>query len=142
MQLHSSDTPGLNRFTRHEPGYVTINETRYRGNLLVFPETLEQDWTTHDPDTLVIADFALLAERLATARVNILLLGMGERQRFPAPALCAPLVAARIGFEIMTTPAACRTFNILVAERRRVAAALLLRKTVEQAQDGMPSATA
>ena len=57
---------------------------------------------------------------------ELLLLGTGERQRFPAPGLLRPLIEARIGFEVMDLPAACRTFNILMAEGRLVAAALLI----------------
>lgn len=52
-------------------------------------------------------------------------MGTGRRQRFPNPALLRPLMEARIGFEFMDLPAACRTYNILVAESRAVALALL-----------------
>jgi uncharacterized protein len=56
----------------------------------------------------------------------VVLLGTGQRQRFPHPGLTHTLAATRIGFEVMDTAAACRTYNILMAEGRRVAAALLL----------------
>jgi uncharacterized protein len=55
----------------------------------------------------------------------VALLGTGSRQRFPAPRLTRALAEARIGLEVMTTPAACRTYNILMAEGRKVVAALL-----------------
>jgi len=64
---------------------------------------------------------ALLAQR-----PEIVLLGTGEQQRFPRPEILRPLTEAGIGVEVMTVQAACRTYNILVAEERRVAAALLL----------------
>ena len=54
-----------------------------------------------------------------------MLLGTGARQRFPHPRLTAPLAQAGIGLEVMDLQAACRTYNILVAEERKVAAALL-----------------
>ena len=57
---------------------------------------------------------------------EIVLLGTGDRQHFPHPRLLAPLTERRIGVEVMDTRAACRTFNILVAEGRRVAAALVI----------------
>jgi len=57
---------------------------------------------------------------------ELVILGTGRRQRFPRTELIAPLVRAGIGWEVMDTGAACRTFNVLVAEGRRVAAALLL----------------
>ena len=57
--------------------------------------------------------------------VDIVLLGTGARQRFPHPRLTAALAKAGIGVEVMDLQAACRTYNILVAEERKVAAALL-----------------
>lgn len=125
MQIQTDQFSGLNHFTRHGPGYVVVNDERFDENLLVFPKTLERNWTAHDFDTLTPEDFAHLTERLTSVGADLLLLGVGTRQRFLAPPLLAPLVAARIGFEIMTTPAACRTFNLLIAEGRHVAAALL-----------------
>ena len=55
-----------------------------------------------------------------------LLLGSGRRLRFVAPALLASLIARRVGVETMDTAAACRTYNILAGEGRRVVAALLI----------------
>ena len=58
-------------------------------------------------------------------QAEIVLLGTGPRQRFPHPRLTAALASAGIGLEVMDVQAACRTYNILVAEERKVAAALL-----------------
>jgi uncharacterized protein len=63
---------------------------------------------------------------LLADRPEVVLLGTGTRQRFPHPRLSASLAAARVGFEVMDTQAACRTYNILVAEGRRALAVLLL----------------
>jgi uncharacterized protein len=60
---------------------------------------------------------------------QIILLGTGERQVFPASAIGAAIQAAGIGFEVMDTRAACRTYNVLVQEGRRVAAALIVSAT-------------
>ena len=57
---------------------------------------------------------------------EIVLLGTGATQRFPRPALTAPLHDAHVGLEVMDTRAACRTYNILVAEGRPVTAALIV----------------
>ena len=65
-------------------------------------------------------------ERLRDLRSEVVLLGTGNRQRFPHPRLTRPLSDARIGLEVMDTQAACRTYNILVAESRKVAAALFV----------------
>jgi len=65
-------------------------------------------------------------EPVLALRPEVLLLGSGPRQVFPAPELLAQLYAARIGFEVMDTGAACRTYNVLVGEGRAVAAALII----------------
>jgi uncharacterized protein len=65
--------------------------------------------------------------RPAQAGAEILILGTGAKQRFPHPRLTAPLARSGIGLEVMSLQAACRTYNILVAEERKVAAALLFR---------------
>jgi uncharacterized protein len=80
---------------------------------------------THDALTLAAFD------RLAGLPIEILLLGTGDRLRFPHPSLTAPLRAAGIGVEVMDTGAACRTYNILLAEDRRVGAALMLQAVGE-----------
>ena len=76
----------------------------------------------------VVAATASGEETLAAIKTHnpeIVLLGTGRRLRFPPAALTRSLAAARVGLEVMDTPAACRTYNILTGERRRVLAALL-----------------
>lgn len=120
VKLHLSDVPGLNLFTGYGEGYIAINGTHHSGNLLVLPQRLET-WRPAGFDSIGMEDF----EYLASLGVEIVLLGTGTQQRFPSPALSATLLAAGIGLEVMATPAACRTFNILAAEGRNVAAALI-----------------
>ncbi|MFC5302701.1 Mth938-like domain-containing protein [Azospira restricta] len=123
MKLHLSDADSkLNTFTGYGDGYVAVNGIQYRSNITVLPGQLLPEWTAASFETLVEADFA----KLAALQPEILLLGTGSTLRFPAPALLQPLLAARIGLEVMDTQAACRTYNILVAEGRRVAAAILV----------------
>jgi len=64
-------------------------------------------------------------ETLATLSPELVIFGSGSRLRFPKPGLLKPLMARRIGFETMDTAAACRTYNVLLAEGRAVVAALL-----------------
>lgn len=101
---------------------VVINQRCFKQSLVLLPERLIDDWRPQRFDELRESDFDGLA-RLAP---DLVLLGTGDRQRFPAPPLYRALLAAGIGIEIMGTPAACRTYNILMSEGRRVAAALLL----------------
>lgn len=122
MKLHLSKTDGLNTFTGYGEGYVAVNGIQYTRNVAVLPGQLLADWTDASFDTLAESDFAKLAE----LQPEILLLGTGTTLRWPAPQLLQPLMLARIGLEVMDTQAACRTYNILVAEGRRVAAAILI----------------
>jgi uncharacterized protein len=122
MKLHANNDPHVLRISRYDATSITVGTTLHRRNLLVLPDRLEADWTLHDFASLNAADFA----HLAGCGAEIVLLGTGRRQRFPAPALIQPLLAAGIGFEAMDTGAACRTYNLLADEGRKVAAALLI----------------
>ena len=121
MKLHLSNTAGLNMFTAYGDGYVAINHQRYETNVIVLPESLLPEWTTAKLESLAEADMA----KLLTLGTEIVLLGTGSRLRFPPGALLRPFAPAGIGLEVMDLQAACRTYNILAAEGRKVAAALL-----------------
>lgn len=120
LQLERSD--GLNTFTAYGEGYVSVNGVRHHRNLAVLPDRLLPEWTLANFETLSLADFELLAGLDA----DIVLLGTGKRLRFPRPGLLQPLVNVQRGLEVMDLAAACRTYNILVGEGRRVAAGLLI----------------
>jgi uncharacterized protein len=122
LKFHLDPRSSLNAFTAYGPGYVMVNNARYQGNLVVLPEAILEAWTAGGFDTLAADDFAALAGR----GLEIVLLGTGARIRFPRPELLRPLIDDRVGVEVMDTPAACRTYNILMAEGRKVAAALIL----------------
>ncbi len=103
-------------------GVVTVGEKRYRRSIILTRERLIPDWRPQRPEELSAADF----EVVRAQDPDIVLLGTGSGIHFPPPALTATLLQAGIGVEIMDTAAACRTYNILRAEERNVAAALLL----------------
>ena len=121
MKFHLSAAKG-NVFTGHGAGFVRLGIVEYRENLIVTPERIVTGWASAGFDALTEPDFAALA----ALAPEVALLGTGPSLRFPDPRLTRPLIEARIGLEVMDTPAACRTFNILAAERRRVAAGILL----------------
>lgn len=123
MKLHLSKTDGLYTFSAYGDGWIEINGRRFDENVAVLPTRIVPGWTAGDFDSLVADDFA----SLAGLPVEILLLGTGPRIRFPRPELIRALIEARIGVEVMDTPAACRTYNLLAAEGRKVGAALLIR---------------
>ena len=120
MKLHASGPGGANTVTAYGAGYVSVNGQRHESSLVVLPDQI-LPWAPRRFEELTAESFVLL-EKLD---VDIVLLGTGERQRFPRPQLTAGLRNARIGLEVMDLQAACRTYNILVAEERKVAAALL-----------------
>jgi uncharacterized protein len=124
VKLHASaphpSLGHLHTFTGYGEGYVMVNGARHEASLIVLPERLER-WPVAGFEALAEEHFALLA----ALKPEVVLLGTGTRLRFPHPRLTAPLVRARIGLEVMDLQAACRTYNILMAEERRVAAALV-----------------
>ena len=103
-----------------EPGRVRIAERWVAGHVIVSAEAIIEGWTTVAPTALTIDD---LAPALALAP-TIVLLGTGTDRFLPDVELMAALAERRVGLEIMSTPAACRTFNVLLQEQRRVVAAL------------------
>lgn len=121
MKLHTSNTAGLNIFTAYGNDFVAVNQEKYFSNLILLPEAIFPEWTAATVDTLEEADMA----KLLTLETEIILLGTGHRLRFPSGALLRPFAPAGIGLDVMDLHAACRTYNILAAEGRKVAAALL-----------------
>jgi len=121
VKLHLSNTAGLNIFTAYGENFVAVNQEKHARNLIVLPESIIFEWWTQTPATLAASDMQKLLELGA----EIVLLGTGNRQRFPAGPLMRSFAPAGIGLEVMDVQAACRTYNILATEGRKVAAALL-----------------
>jgi len=121
MKLHLQ-TPAANVVTGFGPGWIRVGADEYRENIVLLPDVVVKGFAPAGFDALVERDFAALLDHAP----EIVLLGTGDAQRFPHPGLFAALTEAHVGVEVMDTGAACRTFNILVAEGRRVAAALVL----------------
>ena len=121
MKLHLADTTGLQLFTGYGAGYVTVNGVRYERSVVVSPQAVAE-WPVSRFEDLAAADF----DFIPALPVEIVLLGTGARQRFPAPELARALAATGAGVEVMDSRAACRTYNILAAEGRKVAAAIIL----------------
>lgn len=121
MKFHLTTGTG-NTFTGYGQGYAEVNRERYKENLVVMPERIVTGWVTAGFDALTREDFRALLDW----RPEIVLLGTGESIRFPHPRLTADLTDARIGVDVMDFKAACRTYNVLTAEGRRVVAALIL----------------
>ena len=122
MKFHLEQTAGKNAFTGYGEGFVDVNGQRHEASLVVGADRLVTDWPARSVATLGADHLAAIVE-LAP---DIVLLGTGARFEFPEPSRLAPLYKAGIGVEVMDTPAACRTYNILMSEGRNVVAALIV----------------
>ncbi|MBI3222257.1 MAG: Mth938-like domain-containing protein [Nitrosomonadales bacterium] len=122
VKLHLAQLGDTKLFTAHGPDHVMINGERHERSVVVLADAVREDWSVAGFDDLTEAHFAYFLE----FKPDVVLLGTGTRQRFPHPRLYRALTDAGIGVEFMDTHAACRTYNILVAEGRKVIAAILL----------------
>jgi len=122
MQFAHEDFSSAYLIRAYEQGRITIGEQQYRRSLIVAREQVIVDWRPQLANELRHEDF----DTVLALEPEVLLLGTGDRLLFPSPSLTARLLQAGIGVEVMDTAAACRTFNILLAEERRVVAALLV----------------
>lgn len=121
MKLHSDQIAGSNRITGYGLGYVTVNEVRIAGSVVVTPTRLLKDWAPDEFSKVSLACVRLINE----LDIEVALLGTGASQQFPRDDLVTRFASRGIGLEIMDTAAACRTYNILMTEGRTVAAMLL-----------------
>ncbi|MCX7212285.1 MAG: Mth938-like domain-containing protein [Burkholderiales bacterium] len=121
MKLHPNRPSVLNTITAYGPGFIEVNAQRIEHALLLMPEKPFSAWAPARFEDLVASHF----DAVLAAEPEVVLLGTGARQRFAHPRLTAALIARRIGVESMDTGAACRTYNILMTEGRKVLAALL-----------------
>ncbi len=121
IQIDSAD-PNANVIRSYGPGQVKIKAGVYHASLIVTPTKIISDWppqSFHDLD-------ASYFEALVALEPELVILGTGKYLRFPSPAVTRALIDANVGFEVMDTGAACRTYNILMSEGRKVVAALLM----------------
>jgi uncharacterized protein len=122
MKLHADQPNALNTVTAYDVDYVEVNRRKYHGSVIIMPQGIVEPWSALTFEALTRTDF----ERLMERNPELIVFGTGLKQRFPHPKLLAGLAENNIGVEIMNTQAACRTYNILMAEDRQVLAALLL----------------
>jgi uncharacterized protein len=122
MKLHLTRAAGNQLITGYGEGWVDINDARHTRSLIVLPNQLVTDWPVADFDSLVAEHI----ERIAQLMPEVALLGTGAVHRFVHPRISRPLLDIGVSLECMDTAAACRTYNILMAEGRHVAAALII----------------
>lgn len=111
-----------NTIRAYDTGQVQVNERVFTSSLIVSPEHLDPDWAPERFEEMESTHF----EGILSWEPEIVLIGTGRSQRFPAVAIRRLFADRGIGMEAMDTAAACRTYNIILLEGRRVAAALLM----------------
>jgi len=121
VKLHLANLGETKLFTGYADDHVLVNRERFDTSLVVMAEAVRDDWGVSGFDNLNESHF----EYFLSFKPEVILLGTGAHQHFPHPRLYRALTDAGIGVECMDTPAACRTYNILVAEDRIVIAAIL-----------------
>lgn len=123
MQLQQIVPPGVPVVQSYRAGGFTVSGERFEGAVLITPAGTGGDATLTDPEGL---SAARLAPLLAEARPgDLLIVGTGQRHRLLSGDLVAACRQQALRVEAMTTPSACRTYNVLVGEGRRVLAALI-----------------
>jgi uncharacterized protein len=112
---------GINLIRRYGADFIAIGEQEIRASCIVSATSLES-WAPRSVDELDVRHLAALF----ALQPEVVVLSTGARQLFPRAALRAEFATRRIGLEVMEIGAACRTYNVLVGEERRVLAAILL----------------
>ena len=123
MKLQTDRSPAQT-ISSYGPGWIGVDADKIEHSVIIGSDGLRQLWPCTQFEELSAEHFAQLAD----IETELVIFGSGLRNRFPPPAWLAPLMARRVGLETMDTAAACRTYNILASEGRKVVAALILER--------------
>lgn len=122
MKIELDETlSGKYRIDAYSSDGLVVNKTLYASSLIVTPDELITDWQPQFLPDLTVRHI----HNLVDTEPEVLLLGTGARLQFPPNEILEPLMSGGIGFEVMDTGAACRAYNFMMGEGRRVVAALL-----------------
>lgn len=122
MKIQLDSASQGNRILAYGPGFFQVNEERLERSIMLSSGFLNRDWAPQSFEELRVRHF----EPLLTKAPELLIVGTGNRQHFLPDELSRTFLSRAIGLEVMDTAAACRTFNVLAAEDREVAAALIV----------------
>ena len=122
MKFTQQGPAGANLIRRYGADFIVIAEEEIRRSCLVSAATLLRDWPPRSVGELRVEHLGAIFEFAP----EVVVLSTGATQKFPPAALRAEFATRRIGLEVMEVGAACRTYNVLVAEERKVIAAILL----------------
>ncbi len=123
MKIHlETGSKNENIIQAYEPGSVSINSVVYTSSLIVCPDTLIENWDLANISTMGDEHLRTILD----LGPELILIGSGQSLVFPSAETLLPLIESGLGYEVMGTGAACRTYNILMAEGRRVVAGLII----------------
>ena len=116
------ETPSAITIRHVERGRIVVGDETITENVLLYRDTIERGWTGSAAGELSLDDIS----SIVALQPEIIVYGTGWNPGLPPRELTFALARKGIGFEVMDTPAACRTFNILISEDRNAAAILRL----------------
>ena len=122
MEIRQGDLSSFHCFQYFEGRAVIVGGNRFTASLVITPDEIFPDWPPTEANRLTIKDLEVILE----LKPELAIIGTGDRQYFPDPRLFTRFMRAGVGIDFMNTRAACRTFNVLVAEGRFIAAGIIL----------------
>jgi uncharacterized protein len=114
--------PSINLIRHYEPGLVEVNQQKLEKSCIITQHSLQTDWNISQIDQLSTEHLQTLLD----FKPEVLILGTGEKQVFPAPALFGFCARQGVSLEVMNNAAACRTYNVLTTEQREVVVGLII----------------
>ena len=127
MKLHQQLTPNVNTIRAFERDSIRINNKSYSSSLIVTADIIQDNWPIEHPEHISVETIT----QLLAYQPEVILIGTGQNHHLLNPMLSLEATQQGIGIEIMTTEAACRTYNVLLGEDRIVLAALIIEKNPE-----------
>jgi len=106
----------------YKPGEIQVHQKTYTHNILLSPNHLDEHWELEDIENITTK----MLFKIMESKPELVLFGTGEKQIFAHPRKFIALIDEGIGYEIMDTASACRTYNILLGEDRNVVASLII----------------
>ena len=122
MKITEDNNSGGLIITGYGEGFISVNEVTYQQSLIITPGKLVTNWTASEPEDLTLKNL----QQLKNWQPEIVIIGTGKKQIFPESEVMFWFLSQGMGFEVMDSAAACRTYSILISENRTVVAALLL----------------
>lgn len=117
-----SDLSNEYRIHSYDLDKIVVNNTTMTDRFIIFPDKIIESWRPITPKQINLDDLSIIIDK----KPELLIVGTGKSLVFPTNEVIAHVQAMNIGFEAMDTGAACRCFNLLVAENRFIAAAMFI----------------